>query len=152
MKSFDQPEVQAEVYARIGKLTPSSARQWGKMTAHGMVMHLTDGLHAATGQRPMDVKPLPPLLQLAQRWGGLYLPVPWPKNLKTAPANDQELQGTKPVEFERDRAALLELSRRVAAGGVPFVASHPMLGSMSNRDWYRWAYLHFDHHLRQFGV
>jgi hypothetical protein len=29
---------------------------------------------------------------------------------------------------------------------------HPIFGRMSHREWLRWAYLHADHHLRQFGV
>ena len=28
---------------------------------------------------------------------------------------------------------------------------HPIFGRMSERTWLRWAYLHTDHHLRQFG-
>ena len=27
-----------------------------------------------------------------------------------------------------------------------------VLGAMSEREWQRFEYLHFDHHLRQFGV
>jgi len=29
---------------------------------------------------------------------------------------------------------------------------HPIFGGMSERAWLRWAYLHTDHHLRQFGT
>jgi Protein of unknown function (DUF1569) len=152
MKSFDQPEVQAEVYARFARLEPSSQRQWGKMTAHQAIMHLTDSLHAVTGERAMNLPPLPPLMQLIQRWGALSLPIPWPRGIKTAPVNDQELQGSKPMDFARDKAALLERSKRVGAGQVTWITSHPMLGRMTERQWQRWAYLHFDHHLRQFGV
>jgi hypothetical protein len=28
---------------------------------------------------------------------------------------------------------------------------HPIFGPMSNAAFLRWAYLHMDHHLRQFG-
>jgi hypothetical protein len=30
--------------------------------------------------------------------------------------------------------------------------AHPLFGRMSDADWLRWAYLHADHHLRQFGA
>jgi hypothetical protein len=30
--------------------------------------------------------------------------------------------------------------------------AHPIFGKMSETDWMRWAYLHVDHHLRQFGL
>jgi Protein of unknown function (DUF1569) len=29
---------------------------------------------------------------------------------------------------------------------------HPLFGRMSASSWMRWAYLHADHHLRQFGL
>jgi hypothetical protein len=29
---------------------------------------------------------------------------------------------------------------------------HPLFGGMSDGAWLRWAYLHIDHHLRQFGA
>jgi hypothetical protein len=31
-------------------------------------------------------------------------------------------------------------------------ANHAVFGAMTATDWYRWAYRHTDHHLRQFGV
>jgi len=45
-------------------------------------------------------------------------------------------------------------------GGELFIASeagcetrpHPIFGWMSEASWMRWAYLHTDHHLRQFGA
>jgi hypothetical protein len=30
--------------------------------------------------------------------------------------------------------------------------THPIFGRMSEAAWMRWAYLHTDHHLRQFGA
>jgi hypothetical protein len=29
---------------------------------------------------------------------------------------------------------------------------HPVFGQMSESAWLRWAYVHTDHHLRQFGL
>jgi hypothetical protein len=31
-------------------------------------------------------------------------------------------------------------------------AGHGRFGTMTTRDWHRWAYRHTDHHLRQFGL
>jgi hypothetical protein len=152
VKTFDQPAVQAEVYARLAKLEPSSARRWGTMTAHQAVLHLTDSLHAVTGERTMTVRaPLRPV-QAFQRWFALSLPIPWPRGLRTAPENDQTRGGTPPQVFEHDMRALLELAEAAAANRLLFLPEHPLLGAMSTRDWQRWTYLHFDHHLRQFGV
>lgn len=152
MKTLDQPEVLREVQTRLAQLQPSSARRWGKMTAHQAVLHLTDSLHAVTGERGMTIQAPPRPVQAFQRWFALSLPIPWPRGLKTAPENDQTRGGTPPQEFERDVRALLELAEAAAANRVRFLEEHPLLGRMSTRDWQRWAYLHFDHHLRQFGV
>ncbi|NJK43570.1 MAG: DUF1569 domain-containing protein [Pleurocapsa sp. SU_196_0] len=152
MKTLDQPEVKAEVFTRLRQLSPSSVRRWGKMTPHGAVLHLTDSLHAVTGERGMTFSAPPPSVQAFQRWFALRLPIPWPRGLKTAPENDQLQNGSKPVEFARDVEALIDLAELVAANRVTWLEAHPLLGRMSPWDWQRWAYLHFDHHLRQFGV
>ena len=39
-----------------------------------------------------------------------------------------------------------------AATGDSLEPAHGLLGSMSTRDWQRWAYRHTDYHLRQFGL
>ncbi len=31
------------------------------------------------------------------------------------------------------------------------LATHPYFGNLTKWEWMRWAYLHADHHLRQFG-
>ena len=46
------------------------------------------------------------------KWIALYLPLPWPAGILTRPEIDQELGGTRPVDFAADVAqleALLEL-------------------------------------------
>lgn len=74
---------------------------------------------------------------------------PW---VKDAPEVDTEHGGTPPTQFERDRANLLELLERFTRRPREFEwQPHPMFGTMSDRDWMRWGYLHMDHHLRQFG-
>lgn len=150
MKRFDQPAVQAEIYKRLEALMPSSQRLWGNMTAQQALCHLADSLEAVRGDRTMTMPPLPALQRLVMKWGALYLPLPWPRGVKTAPENDQQLQGTPPSDFEADRARLLELAGRLSDGR--WVALHPIMGAMTDLEWQRWAYLHFDHHLRQFDV
>lgn len=152
MKTFDQPEVKAKILQRLAALEPNSARVWGKMTAHQAICHLTDSLHALTGERAMTYPKSSVLQQTFMRWGALYLPIPWARGIKTAPEADQQLQGTPPQEFARDKASLLEMTERMSAGKTQWVAVHPILGAMSEREWQRFEYLHFDHHLRQFGV
>ena len=152
MKTLDQPEVKAEIWRRVAALEPNSTRRWGTMTPHQALCHLLDSLKAVTGERAMTFQKTPVIQQTLMRWGALYLPMPWPQGTKTAVENDQQLQGTPPAEFARDKAALLEYAERATAHQVRWINDHPMLGRMTEREWQRWAYLHFDHHLRQFGV
>lgn len=152
MKTFDQPEVATEIMRRLTKLEPNSPRKWGKMTAHQAICHLTDSLEGIIGKRNMSYPPSPKFQQAIMRWGSLYLPIPWPKGIKTAIELDQQQQGTSPTEFARDKAKLLGVCQDIAAHRTQWIEAHPILGKMTEREWQRFEYLHFDHHLRQFGV
>jgi hypothetical protein len=87
------------------------------------------------------------------KWLALYAPVTWRTGILTRPEIDQECGGTKPGDFRadiNDLEALVELITTQTAlvdGRV-----HPIFGRMSRAAWLRWAYLHMDHHLRQFGA
>jgi hypothetical protein len=80
--------------------------------------------------------------------------VPWPRaRIKTRPEVDPRVGGTRPGEFERDRAAAIEgVHRLAAAPAEAFPPSHFMFGRMDAADWRRWGYRHTDYHLRQFGL
>jgi hypothetical protein len=66
---------------------------------------------------------------------------------------DPRAGGTKPKDFEQDRRRVVEALRALAlAPDASLCASHAVFGRMTPGDWRRWAYRHFDHHLRQFGV
>lgn len=122
------------------------------MSPHQMVCHLTDGCRMLSGERTTGsaVRRLP---KPTMRWIALYLPVRWPTALPTTPELDQAAGGgTQPVDFAADVAELAARLRRIADGGCRFAAEHPVFGTMSKSAWHRWAYLHADHHLRQFGV
>ena len=47
-----------------------------------------------------------------------------------------------------------EMQGRMKDTATPeaLVDRHPVLGPMTRANWMRWAWLHTDHHLRQFGV
>jgi hypothetical protein len=128
------------------------------MSAHGMICHLSDALRMATGDRPVTndrpvTKSTGPLPRTIVKWISLYLPVHWPAGIMTSPEIDQAARGTSPRDFASDVAELQSLVddfvRRKGRGVWP---SHPIFGTMSEAQWFRWAYLHIDHHLRQFGA
>lgn len=105
-----------------------------------------------TGQKP--VSHTTSLLQRTiVKWIALYLPLHWPAGILTRPEIDQELGGTKPADFAADLVELEELLEHVTTQTRTFGGqSHPIFGRMSEAAWLRWAYLHVDHHLRQFGA
>jgi Protein of unknown function (DUF1569) len=64
---------------------------------------------------------------------------------------DQHQGGTPPTEFATDLEKLYILLGRFCNSEREF-APHATLGQMSRTERMRHAYLHMDHHLRQFGV
>ena len=140
------------VEARVRQLRPDSERQWGRMTPHQAICHLNDSFKVALNERPVAAVgwPLKPVV----RFIALQLPLPWAKGrIKTVPEVEQGIGGTAPVDFEQDRGELLALiDKFCSAPDEQLCPTHPIFGAMSARHWRRWAYLHMDHHLRQFGV
>ena len=150
MKTLARDRDKAEILGRLGRLRPESLGRWGRMSAHQMVCHLSDAYRMATGEKRVTHRPHF-LETTIVKWIALYLPLSWPAGFATRPEIDQEMDGTKPLEFAADVAELVALIELVAqtTGNWP---RHPIFGTMSRRAWLRWAYLHANHHLRQFGV
>jgi hypothetical protein len=143
----------AEVLRRLRAPRQDSVGRWGRMSAHQMVCHLSDGYRLLTGERTTQLAATP-LPRLMMRWIALYAPIRWPAGILTTPELDQDFGGTRPADFDADVAELEKLLREVVADRRGRFAGHlhPMFGRMSESAWLRWAYLHADHHLRQFGV
>ena len=153
MKTLARREDKAEVLRRLRQVRPGTARKWGRMSAHQMVCHLTDGYRILTGER-ITTSATSSLPRPLMKWIALYAPVKWPAGISTTPELDQNIGGTRPVAFEADIAQLVQLLETIAADRSGRFAGqlHPIFGAMSTSAWLRWAYLHADHHLRQFGV
>ena len=144
--------VKRRVELRVRQLRPDSARQWGRMTPHQAICHLNDSFKLALSERP--VAPIHWPFKTVVRFIALQSPLPWAKGrIRTAPEAEQGVGGTPPVEFELDRGELLALMERFcSAADEQYPPTHPIFGQMTAWHWRRWAYLHMDHHLRQFGV
>jgi hypothetical protein len=71
--------------------------------------------------------------------------------VQTRPEVDPKRGGTRPDDFERDRARAAALLERFVAPGVRCVP-HPGFGELTRAEWLLWGYGHMDHHLRQFGA
>jgi hypothetical protein len=140
------------VAARVRQLRPDSARQWGRMTCHQAICHLNDSFKLALNERP--IRPVHSPLRPVIKFIALQVPLRWPRGrLRTLTEAEQGIGGTPPTEFEQDRGELLALmSRFCSATPEQYCRTHPIFGPMTAKHWRRWAYLHVDHHLRQFGV
>jgi hypothetical protein len=153
MKTLSDPQAKAEIVARLNRLTPDAARQWGTMTVRQMVCHLSDSYLV-----PMGVGERDDMSNFFNRtvvkYVALHTSMKWPQGVKTIPQIDQAAgAGTQPTEFEADRARLLLLIERFTAPSRDFTfVDHPIFGALTEWQWMRWAYLHADHHLRQFGM
>ena len=138
---------------RLGRLTPDSERRWGTMTPGEMLCHLGDASDGVLGRRktpggaPGNVLPLP------IKWLMLYSPMPVPKGVETRDGVNPKKEGTRPGDFEKDRARVIDGLRSLAVAPADAVSkTHFRFGTMSLRGWHHWAYKHVDHHLRQFGL
>ena len=151
MKSVRHAADLAEIERRLATLTPDTRPGWGRMSASGMVCHLTDAFDAVLGHRPSSYRSTR-MERTVVRLLALSLPVPWPKGVPTVAEVDQERGGTAPGEFAADmgrlRAALHDFVTRLPRESF----SHPIFGPLSKAEWGRWGYRHVDHHLRQFGL
>jgi hypothetical protein len=122
------------------------------MSAHQMVCHLSDSFLAAMGQRSVSSASNLLTRTLVRRIA-LHTALPWPKGVKTLPEVDQEIGGTRPVEFGRDVEQLVSFIETFGAPPCDFDWQvHPIFGRLSEREWLHWGYRHVDHHLRQFGL
>ncbi len=151
MRTLADDRVMADLIARLERLGPEAERRWGTLTAPEMLCHLADVSRSILGGPKSGTATHKP--RRVMKWLALYSPIPWPKARIRTPAEvDPHAKGTRPVEFERDRAGAISAVRALAtAPPESFPPSHFMFGAMAAKDWQRWGYLHTDHHLRQFG-
>jgi hypothetical protein len=149
-RSLAEPDAIDELINRLGKLHQERPRAWGRMTAHETLCHLADSFRSVLGERA--VAPAETWLQRTViKYIALHTSLAWPHGVQTRPENDQQIGGTRPAEFARDRADVIDLMRRFALPGTRY-ARHPTFGELTREEWMIWAYRHMDHHLRQFAV
>jgi hypothetical protein len=152
MKTMARPRDKAEIMRRLKTVRRECTRRWGRMTAHQMVCHLSDTCRMVTQQKAAS-RATGPFKSTVVKWIALYLPLPWPAGFPTRPEMDQEVGGTRPGDFAADLAELEALVEIITTPASNYNwPAHPIFGPMSEAAWLRWAYLHLDHHLRQFGL
>ncbi len=150
MKNLFEATRVEEVTERIAQLTPTSTRQWGKMTVAQMLAHCAIGMESAVGDQK------PPRVLVGRILGPVIKPLalrnddPMRKNSPTAPIFI--IEGDR--YFQAEQAKLKGLVERFGAAGPACCTDHPhaFFGRLKPEEWAILMYKHVDHHLRQFGV
>jgi hypothetical protein len=150
MKTLANPRDKKEILERLAKVRETSERRWGSMTASQMVCHLSDSFRVSLGEKTTS-STVTFTKRTIVKFIALRLPLQWPHGVKTRPEVDQQIGGTRPTDFAPDVATLRALMERFCSAEGEF-APHAMFGQLSRAERKRHAYLHMDHHLRQFGV
>lgn len=150
MKTLLNDRDRNEVLDRLSRVRSDSQRCWGSMSAHQMICHLSDSFRASLGEKHLSQSSTL-FKRTIYKWAALWLPLHWPHGIKTRPEMDQQQGGTRPTEFTGDIQRLRTLFDQFCRWEGEF-APHAMLGPLSRTERMRHAYLHMDHHLRQFGA
>jgi hypothetical protein len=148
-KTLADEHAVAALATRLQSLSPDATRRWGKMNAHQMLLHLCDASDAVMRRR--DWPKLRRKPSSLVKFIVLHVLRGIPRNVTTSsnPAGKSVDRANFSNDVQRAIAAMRELSN---AAPETFAAAHPAFGKMTHREWLHWAYLHTDHHLRQFGA
>ena len=148
MASLFDDQDRAALHRRIDRLTPDSARRWGRMSVQQMVCHLTDSVESAY-DRDTEPPGTGALSRQPLKWLVLNV-LPWPRGKMQSP---ERLTRRRPTTLDADVAALHAMMDRLAARAPeePWPASE-VFGRLSRREWGALLHTHIDHHLKQFGV
>jgi len=149
MRTIADTRVLAALTRRLETVSATHPRVWGTMDAHQMLVHLGDGAEAVLKRRPFTAPSRPASRVL--KWVALRLPVPWPRGVRSGAEPASRVLSAEAFPADRDRA-VRTLRELAAAPDDALVDRHPIFGPMRRVEWQRWAFLHTDHHLRQFGL
>ncbi len=139
-----------EVVDRLRSLPPDARPKWGTMTPAMLTGHLAATIRYSMGRgNPFDVR-APWLLRRVvgpHILGPLYVNgwLPFPKNVKGFDASSQD------GDLETLHAVMEDYLSLVQADELS-PPPHPLFGDLGVDGWARLHIVHFEHHLRQFGV
>lgn len=152
MSGLLHPESRKSIENRLRRLEKSNRARFGKLSVDQMLAHCADQLKLAIGEKKGKSQSNI-IKRSVAKWFVLYL-VGFPKSgVKTIPEMDWEREGTKAEDFEREKAELLRVIREFCIWDQRIAYHpHPYFGRLTTNEWSRVAYLHLDHHLKQFGV
>ncbi|WP_266367031.1 DUF1569 domain-containing protein [Tellurirhabdus rosea] len=138
-----------EIVARVKNLKVTNAPHWGRMNASEMLLHcnlcMTQILEGDMPFAPTTLK------QRVIRFLSFNVVPQFPKNLKTHHRNDTKGLVSE-AEFEAQKKRFINVIETFGRHQQPIALTHPAFGTLNTRQWGLAAWMHMDHHLRQFGV
>ena len=149
MKTIFDTETRDELFERLGRLSPQSERQWGKMAPSQMMEHVARALDMAMGKKPMKQIFLGKVLSRFFKKEFLG-EKPFKPNRPTGP----DFRIKDEPEFEATRARLSRLINEFHDLGENGLDGniHGFFGPLTGKQWGETQYKHLDHLFRQFGV
>ena len=138
-----------EIVRRLDELHPNSKPMWGKMNVPQMLAHCLVPTKISAGEIESKQTLLGKLFGKTAKKQLLSGPI-MKKGLPTAPGF--VIKHTP--DFYESQQALKEAIQRLYETDktVLMQRKHPFFGKMSLQEWGVLNYMHYDHHLRQFGV
>lgn len=151
MKTIFDPNIKLQLIKRIEKINADSKAQWGKMNVYQMIKHLN-----IWNQWVLGIDNNIPYKQdfLGKIIGKMVLKANTKNDKpmgKGAPAGSNFTIKEKSGDFEKQKQNLFDLTEHYGRYCNPdFI--HGFFGKMTKEQIGIFAYKHYDHHLRQFGV
>ena len=137
------------IVSRAAKLNRDTAGKWGTMDVNEMLLHCTLAnkfiLEDESSYRKQSLK------QRVIKNIALYVILRFPKGRK-GPDRINAKGKTSPAAFEQHLQEYINTIKRFPTHPRPFTSIHPGMGYLNNKEWGIAAWMHMDHHLRQFGV
>ena len=149
MQNLYDPADREAIARRLSALTPSNARQWGKMNSAQMLAHCALVMEIACGDRRRKQIFVGRLLAPLVRQKALG-DRPFGRNGPTG----AEFKVVDERDFAREQTRLAGLIDRFCTRGRAGADGlvHPFFGRLRADEWGRLMYKHLDHHLRQFNA
>lgn len=150
MKNIFLKDTVDESIARLDRLTPATAPEWGKMNASQMLAHLNVAYEMAFENKHKKQNALMRFLLKIFVKSTVCGDKPYKRNSHTAP----EFKITDERDFENEKGRLIRYMRNAQEFGQDYFDGKESLsfGKLTWQEWNTLFYKHLNHHFTQFGV
>ncbi len=150
MNNFSEHNI-SEFTKRLDKLTPDTKSQWGSMNVTQMLTHMNDAFRLSLGMKEAKDKS-------NFFWNKILFPLVvyglgfFPKNSNAPVEINQKIEGSKPRDFYTELEFLKKMLDVFNEREEEKLKPHPLFGKLDKKQWRDLLVIHFNHHLKQFGV